>query len=255
MNLKSLISSRELKHSIWIIVILTLIFGFNDKSKVFVFSHWLYNLFSVFILVVITTLAHIIGAKLSANTLSQEAELNIVKVKGLKFNIFNLRIEEKFDWNIFGFKIKYIPFGIIIGLFFMLLSYGTFYFTAISTIIVKRIPRMGKGFYLTENKEALIYFWALVANLILIIIFGWLNIKTGVLINAYFVFWNLLPIHGLLGSKIFFNNKTLYIFFLIFSLLFLLFVGKISLILLLIFGVIIAFFVMLFWFFKMEYKP
>ena len=200
-------------------------------------------------------LAHMVGAKLAANSLSQDAELSIVSMKGLKINVLGARIEEKFDWNIFGFKVKYIPFSTIVGLFFMLLSYGTFYFTAVSTIIVKRIPRFGKGFYLDENKEALIYFWALVANLILMVIFMWLNINEGVLINAYFVFWNLLPIHGLLGSKILFNNKTLYIFFLVFALIFLLFIGKISLILLLIFGIIIAFFVMMLWFFKFEYKP
>lgn len=255
MSLKSLISSRELKHSIWIIIILTLIFGFNDKSKIFVFNNWIYNLFLVFVLVVITILAHMIGAKLAASSLGQEAELNIVGVKGLKINVLGARIEEKFNWNIFGFKVKYIPFSAIIGLFFMLLSYGVFYFTAVSTIVVNKIPRLGKGFHIHENKEALIYFWALVANLILIVIFSWLKIDFGVLINTYFVFWNLLPIPGLLGSKIFFNNKTLYIFFLVFALIFLLFFSKINLILLIIFGVIIAFFVMMLWFFKFEYHP
>ena len=255
MNLKSLISSRELKHSIWIIIILTLIFGFNDKRDVFVLSYWLYNLFSVFILVVITILAHMIGAKLAANALNQEAELNVVSLKGLKFNILGARVDEKFNWNIFGFKIKSVPFSAIIALFLMIMSYGSFYFTAVSTIVVNKIHRLKRGFELTENKEALIYFYSLVANLILIVIFSWLKIDFGVLINTYFVFWNLLPIHGLLGSKIFFNNKTLYIFFLVFALIFLLFIGKINLILLLIFGIIIAFFVMLFWVFKMEYKP
>lgn len=254
MNLKSLISSRELNHSIWIIVILTIIFGFNDKSEVFVFNHWIYNLFLVFVLVVITILAHMIGAKLAANSLGQEAELNVVSIKGLRLNLLWSRVEEKFNWNILGFKIKSIPFSSILGLLFTLMSSGVFYFTAISTIVVNKIPRLGKGFHIHENKESLIYFYALVANLILIVIFSWLNIKFGVIINTYFVLWNLLPIHGLLGSKIFFNNKTLYIFFLIFTLLFLFFLGKISLILLLIFAAVIAFLVMLLWFFKMEYK-
>ena len=254
MNLKLLISSKELKHSIWIIVILTLIFGFNDGRDNFVLSSWLYNLFSIFLLVVITILAHMIGAKLAASKLGQEAELEVVGIKSTKFNFLWWRVEEKFEWNVFGFKIKAIPFSSIIGLLFMLMSYGTFYFTAVSTIIVKRSYRLGRGFELGENKEALIYFWALVANLVLIVIFNSLNIGMGVVIGSYFVLWNLLPIHGLLGSKIFFNNKTLYVFFLIFTLLFLLFFTKINFILLLILAVVVAFLVMVFWIFKMESK-
>jgi len=253
MNLKSLISSKELKHSIWIVVILTLIFGFNDGKDVFVLGFWLNNLFSVFVLVVITILAHMIGAKLAANIFSQEVELNVVGMRGLKFNLLGARVDERFDWNIFGFKVKYIPFSAILGFLFMIMSYGTFYFTAVSTLVVKKIHRLGRGFEIRENIEALIYFWALFANLVLIVIFNFLNIKFGVLINSYFVLWNLLPIHGLLGSKIFFNNKTLYVFFLIFTLLFLLFFTKISFILLLILAVVVAFLIMMFWIFKMEF--
>ena len=254
MNLKSLISSRELKHSLWIIVILTLIFGFNDGRSTFEWGPWINNLFSVFVLVIITILAHMIGAKLSAGRLGQEAELEMVSIKGLRFNVLGTRIEERFNWNIFGFKLKSIPLGAVVGLLFMLMSYGTFYLTAISTIIVRKMPRFGKGYTLDENKEALIYFWALVANLALIIIFNSLNIEKGVVIGSYFILWNLLPIHGLLGSKIFFNNKTLYVFFLIFILLFLLFFTKMDLILLVILAAVIAFLIMVFWILKKEYK-
>lgn len=254
MNMKSLISSKELKHSIWIVIILTLIFGFNDRSSVFIWSYWLRNLSSVFILVIITVLAHMIGAKLVARRLDQEAELEVVSVKGLKFNVFSSRIDQKFDWNIFGFKIKSIPFTTLLAFLFMVMSYGTFYFTAVSTVIVKKIPRLGKGFIMHENKEALIYVGALVANLILVVVFSSLGITFGVVINSYFILWNLLPFHGLLGSKIFFHNKNLYVFFLIFSLIFLLLFTKINFILLLMLAGIVAFLIMLFWFFKMEYK-
>ena len=253
MNLKSLISSREIKHSIWIVLILTLIFGFNDGKDVFVLGSWLGNLFSVFILVVITILAHMIGAKLAANRLGQEAEVEVVSMRGLKFNVLGARVDEKFDWNIFGFKVKYIPFSTILGFLIMIMSYGTFYFSAVSTIVVKKIPRLSKGFELGENREALIYFWALVANLVLIVIFNSLGIKFGVVIGSYFVLWNLLPIHGLLGSKMFFNNNTLYVFFLVFTLLFLLLFAKINLILLIILAIVVAFLIMMFWIFKMEY--
>jgi len=254
MNQKSLISSRELKHSLWVVIILTLIFAFNDGRDTFMWGYWFGNFFSVLILVAITILAHMIGAKLAANKLGQEAELEIVSARGIKFNILGARIDEKFNWNIFGFKIRYIPFGAIIGLLFTLMSYGTFYLTAVSTIVVNKIPRIGKGFSIYENKEALIYFWALVANLIMVVFFNSINVRMGVVINSYFVLWNLLPMPGLLGSKIFFNNKTLYVFFLVFVIFFLLFVTKINLILLIIFAAIIAFLIMMLWFFKKEYK-
>jgi len=254
MNLKSLISSKELKHSIWVVVVLTLIFGFNDGKDAFVWGPWLYNLFSVFILVVITILAHMIGAKLAATKLSQNVELRVVGARSLNLNLFNLRIEQKFDWNIFGFKIKFIPFGAILGFLFMIMSYGTFYFTAVSTLVVKKVHRLGNGFELWENKESLIYFWALVANLVLIVIFNSLDISYGVVIGSYFVLWNLLPIPGFLGSKIFFNNKTLYIFFLVFVLLFLVFFSRMDLLLLSILAIVIAFLMMVFWIFKMEYS-
>ena len=41
MNLKSSVLSRELKSSLWIIFVLTLIFGFNDGRDSFVFSSWI----------------------------------------------------------------------------------------------------------------------------------------------------------------------------------------------------------------------
>ena len=253
MNLKSLISLKEWKHSIWVIIILTLIFGFNDGRDTFVWGPWLYNLFSVFILVIITILAHMIGAKLAASKLEQEVELEVFGMRCLNLNVLFLRVEKKFDWNIFGFRVRFIPMGAILGFLFMIMSYGTFYFTAVSTLVVKKIHTLKKGFELDESAEAFIYFWALVSNLILMVIFSSLNIEFGVVIGSYFVLWNLLPIPGLLGSKIFFNNKLLYIFFLIFSLLFIFFLGRIDLLLLLILAIVIAFFVMMFWIFKKEY--
>ena len=81
-----------------------------------------------------------------------------------------------------------------------------------------------------------------------------LGIGFGVLINTYFIFWNLWPIPGFLGSKIFFNNKMLYVFFFIFSIIFLIFVGNINIILLLVFASLIAFLTMILWIFKKEYK-
>ena len=239
MNLKSLILSKELKNSLFVIFLLTLIFGFNDKQNIFVLNSWLRNLLLVFALVGITVLVHLFSAKISANFLGQEAELKVLSAKVPKF---------------ISKKSVSFPLASIFGFLLTLISLGNLYFTAIFTIAVKKIPRLGKGFELYEKKESLIYFWALMGNLILIIIFNLIHFKMGVLINTWFLIWNLLPIPGLVGSRLFFNNKELYIFFVVLFVLIVFFIGKINLILLLILSIIIAFFVMLFWFFKIQYK-
>jgi len=254
MNLKSSVLSRELKSSLWIIFVLTLIFGFNDGRDSFVFSSWIHNFFNVFVVVAITIIAHAIGAKLSAGRLGQEAELKLLKIERIKFSFFGFRVEKNLYWDILGFKIKGMPIGAIIGFLMMIISKGTFYFTAVSTIIVRKIPRLGKGFELHESKEALIYSSALIANLILIILFNYFNYPFGVVVNIYFVLWNLLPIPGLLGSKIFFNNKPFYIFFLVFAALFLLLFTKLNLVFLVIFSAVVAFLAMILWVFKKEHK-
>lgn len=252
MNLKSLISSKELNHSLWAVIILTLVFGFNDGNETFIFNQWIYNILLVFMLVAITVLANIVGAKFAAKYFGEEVELRILGVKEINFNVLYAHVEEKFNWNILGYKIKYIPFSSILALFLMILSRGTIYFTSIFTIILKKSSNFGKS--LNESKEALIYFWALISNMILIVAFDFLDIKLGVLINTYFIFWNLWPIPGFLGSKIFFNNKILYVFFFIFSIIFLILAGNINIILLLIFASLMGFLTMMLWIFKKEYK-
>ena len=238
MNLKSSISSKEVSHSIWIVVILTLVFGFNDGRDVFVLSNWLYNLVNVFVLVCVSILATIIAAKITASHFGEEAELKILGINK--------------SFNLLGFKIKSIPITAIIAFVLMIVSRGIIYFTSIFTIDVSKKSNFGKVLY--ENREALIYFWALMANLALIVVFNYLNVELGVLINMWLLIWNILPIPGFLGSKIFFNNKILYIFFLVFALLLMIFTGKINTILLLVLALLIGFLVMVWWIFMKEYK-
>ena len=154
MNRKSSISSRELKHSLWIIILLTLVFGFDDGNDTFILSQWSYNLLNVFILVSASIFANAIGAKICAMHLGTEAELGVLSI--------NKSI------NILGFKAKSIPLASIFSLFLMLISKGAIYFTSIFTITTKEISF---GRTMDESKEAFIYFWALASNVILVIIF------------------------------------------------------------------------------------
>jgi len=246
--------SEELRDSIWVIVILAIIFGFNDSSEVFTWGAWLSNLLRVLVLCAITIFVHVVCAKLAANHFDQKAELRIWGINRLKFRFLGTRVNMEVKWNILGFKINYLPFGAMIGFLLTLMSMGTFYFTAISTIVIDKINRIGGEFYLREKNEALIYFWSLVGNLGLVALFGLLGITQGVAIGSYFVLWNLLPISDLLGAKIFFNNRILYVFFLVFSLLFLLLFGLVNIFWTIIICLFFAFMLALWYFFKIEYK-
>jgi len=246
--------SKELRHSLWVIIILSIIFGFNDGNEFFVWSLWLSNLFRVLVLVGITVFVHIISAKLAASRFDQKAELRLWGIDKIKFR-FLVKVNTKIKWDILGFKIRSLPVGVFIGFLLTLMSYGTFYFTALSTIILNKVQRIGSDFlYLREKNEALIYFWSLVGNLVLISIFSLFGVGEGVRIGSYFVLWNLLPISNLLGAKIFFNNKILYVFFLGFTLFFLLLLGIFNLAWLIVISLFFAFLLTLWYFFKIEYK-
>src|SRR3989344_2579873 len=249
-------SSKELRHSLFAVVFLAIIFGFNDPSDVFTLSSWLGNLLIILVLAAITLFIHIISSKLAASHFDQKAELRIWGMEKIKFNILGMiKVNSKIDWNILGFKVKFIPFGILIGLLLTLMSMGTFYFTSLTTIVLNKTQRIGDEYlYLREKNEALIYVSSLAGNLALIAIFSLLEIHQGVVIGSYFVLWSLLPVSDLLGAKIFFNNRILYVFFLVFILLFLLLLGIINLAWLVVICLVFAFLITLWYFLKIEYK-
>ncbi|MFH1210011.1 MAG: hypothetical protein V1663_04450 [archaeon] len=236
--------SKEVKTLLLAVIVLTLIFAFNDNKPSFILSNWLSNLFLVLFLVIITLLFHIAGVKLAANYFDQEARFKFWHIKQFYFT-------EKRHLPL------PFPIGIIIALFFTLISNGTSFFTAITTFEISNKKRIGRSFpNISEKEIAFICFWGIFANLVLLMFFKFINIPQGVLINSWFIIWNLLPITDLMGSQMFFSYRILYLFFLFFIIIFLLLISFISLPFTLVISILISIVLIIIYFYFREYpKP
>ncbi len=200
-------SYKEIKTILIIIIILTFIFGFNDNKGEFVLENWLLNLFYVFILVSLTILFNVLGYKLTAKYLGTEAEIKI-----WNSDVFR----EKFQFTKMYRYILTPVLPVLITLF----SNGKLFFSCLSTFDIKNETLYGKKFLkLSYLNIGLIAVGGLFFNFILMIFFKLLNLDKGVLINAWFIFWNLLPLSNLPGAKIFFASRIMYLFSLIFFIL------------------------------------
>jgi len=189
MNKESGKSYREIKTIFGIILILVFIFAFNDNSDKFVLKNWVLNFIYVFILVSLAVLFNTLGYKLTAKYLGAEIEVKIWNSQ---------KFQDKFSLRRLGGYILSPVLGILVTLF----SNGTKFFTAVNT--------------LTYFNVGMIAFGGLFFNFILMVFFKILTLDKGVLINSWFIMWNLLPISELPGAKIFFASKIMYFFSLIF---------------------------------------
>ena len=204
--------SREIKAIIIIILILTIIFGFNDNKPEFILKDWLLNLLYVLILVSMIILFNALGYKLVAKYLGAEIEIKVLNshvFKG-KFRLLKL------------YKYVFKPvLPVLITLFFN----GKFFFTPIGTFDIKDYNIFGRKFpKITYFNHGLIAAGGLFFNFILMLIFKLAGLDKGILISSWFIVWQLLPFSNLPGAKIFLASRTLYVFSLIF------FIGNILLI-------------------------
>ena len=204
MNKESGKSYREIKTIFGIILILVFIFAFNDNSDKFVLKNWVLNFIYVFILVSLAVLFNTLGYKLTAKYLGAEIEVKIWNSQ---------KFQDKFSLRRLGGYILSPVLGILVTLF----SNGTKFFTAVNTFDVKNYSSYGRKFpKLTYFNVGMIAFGGLFFNFILMVFFKILTLDKGVLINSWFIMWNLLPISELPGAKIFFASKIMYFFSLIF---------------------------------------
>lgn len=197
-------SSREFISIIVIILILTLIFGFNDDKPSFVLKDWLLNLVYVFVLVSLTVLFNTLGYKLMAKYLGTAIEVKIWNYE---------RFQGKFSLTKIGNYILSPVLPILITLF----SNGKIFLTTIGTFDIKDYNVFGRKFpKLTYFNHGLITVGGLFFNFILMLVFKTFSLDKGILINSWFMVWNLLPLPHLPGARIFFASRTLYVFSLIF---------------------------------------
>lgn len=243
MSKKSLISlsNTESKHLIVTVLVLTLVFGFNDKRATFEYLPWFSNFIQIFVLATITILTHELAHKLAARYFNVECEHRVWSIHKYWFSKATSIERIKF----FGKHIKSFPLGIFIAIFLMLISYGKLFFSAVSTFVINETTERRAGRWrqsVTEYQVAIIAIAGIFANLILLFIFNILGIQEGVLINSWFILFNLLPISTLTGAKIFYNSIPIYIFIVLFSILCILLVPFLSMFLTIILATITAVF-------------
>lgn len=238
-----LLEKKESKHILIAIIILTIVFGFNDNKPSFVLSQWFLNLIIVFVLVTITILVHMLGYKLAGMYFNCPVIFEIWNFK----NVYNTqkRLIK---------KIKVFFNGPFIAILLTLITTGKFYFAAISTFSIKHTERIERKFSrVTEYETALIALIGLVINLILLFIFKGFNIEKGILINTYFILLNLLPISSLDGAKILLGSKTLYIFSIIFFVTSIILIHELTIFTTIIISIILAIILTLIYYIKVEY--
>jgi len=254
MKMELLKFSKEVKDLIYAVIVLAIVFGFNDSNASFVFSDWLSNFLSVLLLVAIVFLTFFVGMKVASRLFNYEVEFSIWRLKKYFFTKYaHFPMELKLLKKKL-FEIKSLHFGVIFSFFLMLISNGTIFFTSIFTFLVKDKRKFGKFRPdLKDSTEMGITIISLIFVVLLIVVFKILNIPEGVFIASWFLIWNLIPIGPLLGSKIFFASRIIYFWILVFMVLFLSIISVIPWFLSLVIALLFSLIAMIVYFVKVEY--
>lgn len=211
-------TKKEITYLLIVTVILAFVFGFNDNRETFEISYWLANFAKMLVIVGLSVFVHDFAHDIAAKKYGFISEYRLWGIK--KFRLFG---KDKFPrtYSLFGRKITVssFPIGILIALLVTLLSNGRLFFTAISSygLMVKRSYRLGKRFVeVTDFEEAKIALAGPMANVLVAILFGAFNgsgIFTDIiLINSLMPVFDMLPLPGLDGFKVFAGSKAMYVF-------------------------------------------
>ena len=191
-----------------VVLVLALIFGFNDKQPIFNINHWLLNLLRLGLLSAIALFIHELAHKLIAKQHGCKTESEIWGITQIGF---------KRTAKISGF-LKSLPVGIILPLLVMLFSKGQFYFAGVKQTTISTNPesRIGKKYTRLMNFEiAKIAASGPIASILFALLIKSLNIPALndlVLISVVLAVSNILPLPKLDGSECLFGSKTLFIF-------------------------------------------
>ena len=249
MKMELLKFSKEVKDLIYAIIVLAIIFGFNDGASSFVFSNWLNNFISVLFLVIIVMLTFFVSLKVSSRLFNYEIDFSIWRLKQYFF-----AKSTHFPLKFGKYKIKSLHFGVILAIFITLISNGAAFFTAFFTFFIKGKTKIGKfRNYLKDSTEMGVTIISIIFLLILIVIFKFIGSTYGMIIASWFLIWNLIPIGPLIGSKIFFSSRTNYFWILVFLVLFLSFISVIPWFLSIIIALFFSIIAMIVYFVRVEY--
>lgn len=216
-------TAREKKALIVFILVLTLVFAFNDGQEKFELGFWLMNFLKTLLIVAVGALVHDFGHDIMCKKYGFNSEF---RLWGVKRFWFTKKAQYPKKYNIFGkeLTVYQFPVGIIIALLLMILSNGRLYWAAISSygLVTEKVHRLGKRFVeVTDFEEAKIALAGPMFLLVLTLILKALN-STGIfeqfiLIYSYMIVFDMLPLPGLDGLKVFWGSSLLYAFSFVFT--------------------------------------
>ena len=228
------LSKTEAINFIFTVLVLAIVFGYNDGRPVFEFSFWITNFFKVLVIAAISIYLHNIAHKYVAKRYGLAVEHRVWGIK--KLSLAEPKYPKKI--SIFGkkFVIESFPLGIILPILFAIFTNGRFYFATVESykLFMKRISRFGKRFiHVTDFEEAKIAIAGPLVNIFIAIAFSTINFNgmfdSIVLINSWIALFHMLPFPELDGFKVLVGSVPIYIFSFVFILcvtLFMKFIGS-----------------------------
>jgi hypothetical protein len=232
-------SKKEVNHLLFGILILGIIFGFDDKSSSFILSRWLMNLIGVMIITAISLLIVMYFYKLISSKMNASVEFRLWGIRRFSFNR-----DPEFPIKIFGFKMNNFYLGPIIGIFVSLVSKGKFIFAAVNQILIEPIhEKRVISNTLKELKTTEIVTIAMVGplvNVLLAAVFLMMGWRDGFFINSMLAIYSLLPLPRMAGGHIFFNSPFSYIFLVLLTISTLLLLAQFGLIISIVLSLVIA---------------
>ena len=203
---KRLLGSLEVKAIISVIILLAIIFGFNDGSNEFIFSDWVSNLILIIFVVALVILVNVLGSKLASKYYGTE----------IKIKVWN---SQKFKQaTTFTKKIMLIYTTPILNILVALISNGKIYLSSVMSFDYEK-EVMGRKFpYITYFNVGMVVFFGLLFNLVLMWIFKLLSFEPGLKISFWFILFSLIPFSELPGARLLTGSITLYVFSLVFFL-------------------------------------
>ncbi len=223
-------SKSEVRALVISILVISLAIGFDDKSDIFIWGHWIQNFLAVMLMVTVAFIVHQLGHKIVARANGFETEYNLWGVQSFKLTTKSLMgrtINKPFPKviKLFGkeFTINAFPIGVVISIFVTLLSNGKIFFLAIGqyNLLLKKTARIGRKYIEVQNvEEAKIALAGPIASIILMVIAKLFNthgtFDTFIMVNAALAIFHMIPLPNLAGIKIYFGSRILYVTSLVF---------------------------------------
>lgn len=196
-------TKREVNHLIFATLALGFIFGFNDKRPSFDLVYWLLNFFRICLASVAVLLSYALAQKLVAEHYGCSS-------------VFSLWTIQRYGFKPYTKLKRPFPLGVLIGFIVAFLSQGKLFFAAMasSSITEHRYKRVGRRFVnVTANETAKIALSGVFAALLLAFLVSALHLSSQlVLIASLFAVFQLVPLPGLDGIKVFFGSMPMFAF-------------------------------------------